>query len=385
MSCTKFILFNSGDTSVNFTYTKCSDNQIETQVELLPNERKSIWAINDNISFPNLFVGKIDIIEKSIFPITPSPTRTPYQQISPRPTKTPTRTPTPTPTKTPTSTPTSTPQSTSVSVTPTPSTTQMTTPVVRTGTFIDCCTGQPVYLTNIPDAISLTINNYYAFHVPELASGTRCFRYEVTGIFTPEYAVADYVGFYGLGTCVECQQQFLVDCQTPSTTPTSTPTKTPTSTPESTSASVTPTPSTTSTPTPSSRPTGCPYTLSSVAEANPSSGNTVWLVSSISGSTTNNPNTINEAYWNIFDSNGTDRTDFFSGFTGTSVFVSFTQNNETAVYSGNTSSFTTWYDTPTNTGFVFSNVSGSTVLITSASTVFNFDETVIINISNNNG
>lgn len=281
MPCTKFILFNSGDTSVNFTYTRCSDNQIESQVELLANERKTIWAINDNISFPILYTKNIEIIEKSIFPITPTPTRTPFQQISPRPTRTPTPTPTTTTTLTPTATRTPTPTTTT-----TPTTTE--TPIVTV---------------------------------------------------TPE-------------------------------TPTPTATRTPTPTP---------------TPTPSRTIIGCPYTLSSVAEANPSSGNTVWLVSSISGSTTNNPNTINEAYWNIFDSNGTDRTDFFSGFTGTSVFVSFTQNNETAVYSGNTSSFTTWYDTPTNTGFVFSNVSGSTVLITSASTIFNFDETVIINISNNNG
>jgi len=332
MSCTKFILFNSGDTSVNFTYTKCSDNQIETQVELLPNERKSIWVINDNISIPNLFIGKIDIIEKSIFPITPSPTRTPYQQISPRPTKTPTRTPTPTPS----TTPILTPESTSVSVTPTPSTTPTLTPESTSVSVTPTPSTTP---TLTPESTSVSVT-------PTPST---------TPTLTPE------------STSVSVTP-------TPSTTPTLTPTKTPTSTPTKTP-----------TPTPSSRSTGCPYTLSSVAEANPNSGNTVWLVSSISGSTTNNPNTINEAYWNIFDYNGTDRTDFFSGFTGTSVFVSFTQNNETAVYSGNTSSFTTWYDTPTNTGFVFSNVSGSTVLITSASTVFNFDETVIINISNNNG
>ena len=315
MPCTKFILFNSGDTSVNFTYTKCSDNQIETQVELLPNERKTIWAINDDISFPILYVGNIDIIEKSIFPITPTPTRTPFQQISPRPTKTPTPTPTTTKTPTPTSTKTPTPTSTK---TPTPTATGTQTPTT-TKTPTPTATGTPTPTST--------------------ASGT------------PIVTVTQ---------------------ETPTPTPTATGTPTPTTTK-------------TPTPTPSSTRTGCSYILSSVAEANPSSGNTVWLVSSISGSTTNNPNTINEAYWNTLDSNGTDRTDFFSGFTGTSVFVSFTQNNETAVYSGNTSSFTTWYDTPTNTGFVLSNISGSTVLITSASTIFNFDETVIINISNNNG
>jgi len=357
MSCIKIKLENSGDTPINFTYIKCSDNQIETQVELLPNEIKTIWATSESITYPNYFSNSVKIIETLEFPITPTPTRTPYQQITPRTTRTPTKTPTQTQTNTSTITPTKT---------PTPTRTPTNTPT-NTKTPTNTPTSTPTSSPTITDTPTSTPTNT---PTQTLTNTTPTISETPTSTPTPSPTITD------TPTSTPTPSPTITD------TPTSTPTNTPTPSPTITD---TPTSTPTNTPTPSRTITGCPYTLVSTGTITPTSGDSVFLLSSISGSTTNNPNLINEAYWNIIDVNGTDRTDFYTGFTGSSVFVSFTQNGETATYSGNSQSFNYWIDSPTNSGFVFSNISGSTILVTSASTIFNFDETIIINVSNNNG
>jgi hypothetical protein len=125
---------------------------------------------------------------------------------------------------------------------------------------------------------------------------------------------------------------------TPSVTPESTPNPTPTNTE---------TPTTTPTPTTSPIPvTGYGYNLVVLPYQSPSTGNTIFSVFSIpyppsEGTGTTNPNTfnINGVYWNSIDTNGNNRISYYSGMTGNSVMVYFTQNGDTATYSGTSSSF----------------------------------------------
>jgi len=191
----------------------------------------------------------------------------------------------------------------------------------------------------------------------------------------------------------------------PTSTPTLTPAPTSTPTPEPTS---TPTPEPTSTPTPT--PTsvigdnllqengddllqengnnilldlvGYPFNLVELPYTFPSSGNTI--INNIGGINTGdtNPNVFDDGsrglYWNDIDSDGVDRSSYFSQFTGQSITITMTQGSSTVIYSGDTNSLKYWVSSsPTNTGFVFgkgvgvppSNTpSGDTVLIQSGTT-----------------
>ena len=180
---------------------------------------------------------------------------------------------------------------------------------------------------------------------------------------------------------------------TPSVTPNVTVTPTPSVTPESTPAS-TPGSTLTPTPTPTASPipiTGYGYNLVVLPYAPPSSGNTIFPLFSINyppgeGTGTTNPNTfnINGVYWNEIDNLGGDRFEYYSGITGTSVMVYFTQNGNTAVYSGSSTSFT--YDGAP--GFIAFNYNpgarpGELTLIQSASTNFVTGQTVFISYITN--
>jgi hypothetical protein len=111
----KVSLTNTGDTVVYLNYQRLSDGMLENEVELNPNERKTIWYVNGTFSTD---IVNPPIVESNSsvwppIPLTPTPTRTPTQTPTntPTPTQTPTNTPTitPTPTNTPTITPTPTP------------------------------------------------------------------------------------------------------------------------------------------------------------------------------------------------------------------------------------------------------------------------------------
>jgi hypothetical protein len=160
---------------------------------------------------------------------------------------------------------------------------------------------------------------------------------------------------------------------TPTETPTSTPTETPTNTP---TPSVTPIPV-----------TGYGYNLVILPYNLPTSGNTIMTEQGIGESGTTDPNvfisTGNGIYFNSIDNTNTDRTDYFSGFTGQSVTITLTQNGDSAIYSGDTSAFQSWLFTG-GTGFSFgygigqSGSTGTTVLIQSATTGWVTGQTVYI-------
>ena len=161
---------------------------------------------------------------------------------------------------------------------------------------------------------------------------------------------------------------------TPSTTSTPTPSVTNTQTP-----SVTPT----LTPTPSTSPipvTGYSFNLVALPYNFPSSGNTIMNGAGGATSGTTDPNVLATGsrgiYWNSIDSDGINRTNYFSGFTGQSITITMSQTGSTAIYSGDTNSLKTWTSAPNN-GFVFGagigvppvgTPSGTAVLIQSAST-----------------
>jgi hypothetical protein len=99
MACSKYSLTNTGATPVNFNYQRCDDLMWEYQVNLDPNETKTIWIINGSYSTAPLFQSSVSLINYGAFPLPPTPT----------PSNTPTNTPTPSVTPTPTVTPTTQP------------------------------------------------------------------------------------------------------------------------------------------------------------------------------------------------------------------------------------------------------------------------------------
>jgi hypothetical protein len=172
---------------------------------------------------------------------------------------------------------------------------------------------------------------------------------------------------------------------TPSVTATNTPTLTNTETPTNT-PTLTETP--TNTPTPSTSPipvTGYGFNLIVLPYFFPVSGNTIMTNNPLNTGTTN-PNELTTSgrgiYWNSIDTDGIDRTSYFSQFTGQSVTITMSQTGSTAIYSGSTNAFQNWSGTTgsssgtTGTGFVFgtgistvpSGFTGTTVLIQSATT-----------------
>ena len=117
MACSKYTLTNSGTTAVNFNYRRCDDSMWEYQVNLDPNQTKNIWLIDETYDAAQIFESSIILVNNGVYPLTPTPTRTP--------TATPTNTPTPTVTPTNTATPTVTPTNTATPTnTPTPSSTE---------------------------------------------------------------------------------------------------------------------------------------------------------------------------------------------------------------------------------------------------------------------
>ena len=172
---------------------------------------------------------------------------------------------------------------------------------------------------------------------------------------------------------------------TPSVTPESTPTPTPSVTPESTPAS-TPGSTLTPTPTPTASPipiTGYGYNLVVEPYNSPTSGNTIFPNFSVTGATIGitNPNTfdINGIFWNEIDNLGSNRFSYYSGMTGTSVMAYFTQNGNTAIYSGSPTAFV-YQGAPGSVGFNYNPNPrpGQLTLIQSASTNFVTGQTVFI-------
>jgi hypothetical protein len=172
---------------------------------------------------------------------------------------------------------------------------------------------------------------------------------------------------------------------TPSVTPESTPTPTPSVTPESTPSS-TPGSTLTPTPTPTASPipiTGYGYNLVVFPYNSPTSGDTIFPNFSVTGATIGitNPNTfdINGIFWNEIDNLGSNRFSYYSGMTGTSVMAYFTQNGNTAIYSGSPTAFI-YQGAPGSVGFNYNPNPrpNQLTLIQSASTNFVTGQTVFI-------
>lgn len=190
-------------------------------------------------------------------------------------------------------------------------------------------------------------------------------------------------------------------CEAANTTPTPTPTITQTLTPSVTQTASatptnTPTPSTTSIPV-----TGYGYNLIALPYNFPASGNSIMNAQNPSqtGTTLINELNLNQRgfYFNSFDNLGVDRTSHYSQFTGQSVTITFTQNGDSAIYSGDSSSLRFWSGNTGNpaspipgTGFAFgtqvnlpSGTAGNAILIQSATTTWVTGATVYVSVEIN--
>jgi len=282
MACSKYILTNTGSTTINFNYRRCDDALWQYQVELLPNETKTIWLLDNTYS--SVFSNSIVLINQGNFPPpapsgTPTPTATPTMTPTPTITQTPTNTPTntltpsntPTNTLTPSNTPSQTPTNTPT-VTPTSTPTQTPT-VTPTSTPTQTPTETP---TNTPTMTNTPTKSRFIFNITSGSTPNIACSLGEAGIIYGEQelfddntqffnemvgpATIDMSGFYSISGVVV---QLLSNGQetggfnscsivptptqtsTPSETPTNTPSETPTNTP-----TVTPTETPTSTPTP---------------------------------------------------------------------------------------------------------------------------------------
>lgn len=326
---------------------------------------------------------------------TPTPTSTPTNTITPTNTETPTPSVTQTNTNTPTSTLTTTPTITSTqtltptqtsSNTPTPTPTQ--TPVgplsISFSNGQDACDffETPVNIleggyfltgTSLCDSIGFQLS-YYDNDIRFTGGTYTCWISDNTNYRQGLKYSSGLVEF--TDSCVSC-----------SVTPTPTTTITPTNTP-----TVTPTPSTSPIPV-----TGYSFNLVALPYNFPSSGNSI--MNGPGGATTGSTDVNVLAtggrgfYFNAIDSNGIDRTNYFSGFTGQSVTITLTQTGNTAIYSGDTNSFKDWFSSP-DSGFVFGagiglppsgTPSGVATLIQSATTQFTIGLPVYVSLVINPG
>lgn len=95
MTCIRYTLTNTGLTSINFSYRRCDDSMWEYQVELLPNQTKNIWFIENTFNIAKLFLPNLQITDLGPYaPIPTTPTPTPTISLTPQVTTTPTVTPT---------------------------------------------------------------------------------------------------------------------------------------------------------------------------------------------------------------------------------------------------------------------------------------------------
>lgn len=190
---------------------------------------------------------------------------------------------------------------------------------------------------------------------------------------------------------------------TPTPTATNTPTPTPTFTPTATATptatpippTATPTPTATATPTPTATPApgSCyTYTLVSLPYNFPTAGNSIMnnTPGFNSGSVDiNNLTTSGRGfYFNNIDDGAVDRSAYYSTFVGQNVTITFTQGSNTAIYTGDTTSFKSWTSGGIS-GFVFgtgigvpggSGPSGTATLVQASPSVFTIGLPVCVGV-----
>jgi len=417
MACTKYTLTNTGTTSVNFSYRRCDDAMWEYQVQLDPNQTKNIWAINGTYTIADYFKTELGTIVESVFPpqgsnVTPTPTAT----IAATPTNTPTNTQTQTPTVTPTNTQTQTPTNSSTpTITPTNTQTPTPTEPIRyqqvdichdeTDEQLVCdCPGVANIWTDAPTMSASTI----AFSDPtgpntgdpEGFYAQDGIVYEVSTGCGPGCTTGATITVFGPCGATPTPTATLTQTPTPSfgnsPTPTSSLTPTPTETPTPTNTETpTNTPTNTETPTPTLTQTPISLTGYSYGLIGsyivPNAGQTILQTGSPTSSATTNPNAIGynaisgstDLIWNHIDEFGRNSFNYYSQFTGQTIFVTISQTGSTAVYSGNTTSlrdggeiFSFGYH-PATTAFT----QGDVVLLSAAPTEWVTGVTVDISIS----
>jgi hypothetical protein len=198
---------NTGDTVVYLNYKRLSDGMLENEVELNPNQRKTIWYVEGTFSTDT---ENPPIVESGStwppIPLTPTPTRTPTQTPTNTPTNTPTPTQTPTPTRTPT-TPTPTPTPTTINCTTAITFSTGNAPIL----IYETCCGEIRTWLNLPPN-STNLNNPPGWQEDCIKVGS------VTG--------TDINNIAYIGTQCNC-----TPTPTPTVTPTPTLTRTPTPTP----------------------------------------------------------------------------------------------------------------------------------------------------------
>ena len=281
-------------------------------------------------------------------------------------------TPTPTPTET-------------LSVTPTPTSTP--TMYYYSVSGYSCgvsCTLVGSYTVMSPTPLTIG----YFYNNPE----NRGYTFEILSLIPAVGGAYDLTGEPGYADCVTACVGV-----TPTPTVTQTPTLTPTLTPTTTETpTLTPTPSVTAQPV-----TGYSFNLIQLPYNYPASGNTIMTGPTGSTSGTTNPNQMTSTnrgiYFNAIDTDGIDRTSYFSQFTGQSITITMSQTGSTAIYSGDSKAFQSWSGNTgdplspiAGKGFVFGYgisqpgyTSGTTVLIQSAPTDWATGQTVYISASLN--
>ena len=297
---------------------------------------------------------------------------TSYTSITPTPTST--LSVTPTPTATVTETPTNTP-----TLTQTPTSTDLSSVTTFT---ISGCTNLNVLVADLGPS-ALAPGDVFNF---TFTGGTPsgCYRIVEKTVASPADGATPLLFYVN---CAACEATLVTP--TPTTTSTPTPSVTNTQTP-----SVTPT----LTPTPSTSPipvTGYGFNLIVLPYNFPTTGNTIMTEAPGTTSGTTNPNqmtSINRGiYFNSIDTDGIDRTSYFSQFTGQSITITMSQTGSTAIYSGSSTAFQS-YNNSGSTGFLFGYgiaqsgyTSGTTVLIQSATTNWVTGQTVYISAEINVG
>jgi hypothetical protein len=372
MACKKSIITNNlGRVSV-ISYTRCNDNFVVNNYEIQIGETVNIWYVDGTYktAFSNLTIDStIEWPPVTQTPSSSSTTPTPTPSVTATQTQTPTNPITDTPTPTPTVTPTNTPTN---SGTPTPTVTETPTNTpTNSGTPTPTVTETP---TNTPTGTIGVTPTETPTNTP-------------TNSETPTPTVTE--------TPTETPTNTPTNSETPTPTVTETPTETPTNTP-------TPTETPTNTPTPTETPTpvtGYGFNLVATPYNVPTISGTS-IISNVapinSGDT--NPNVFANGapnpqgfYFNPIDNTGVDRTNYFSGFTGQSITITFNQTGSTSIYSGDTNSLQTWSLSGV-TGFQFgegissgpSGLTGNTILIQSATTSWTIGVPVYVSVEVNN-
>jgi hypothetical protein len=358
MACTKYTLTNTGTTSVNFSYRRCDDTMWEYQVQLNPNQTKNIWAIDGTYTIADYFKPEIGNIIESVFPPdAPNPTPTPTATVPVTPTNTPTLTQTPTPTE-----PIRYQQE---NICHDETDEQF---VCDCPQFASIWTDQP---TMSASTIAFSDPNGPNTGNPEGYYAQGGVIYQVSTGCGPGCTTGGTISTLGACGATPTPTATLTQTPTPSigisptptasitATPTVTPTNTQTPTNTETSTS-TPTPTNTETPTmtptntgtptltpsPTPFPTGYTYTLIGTYTV-PGGGQVILQTGSPTASATTNPNLIGfnalsgstDLIWDsVQDIYGRNGVNYYSQFTGQTVFATISQTGSTAIYSGNTTS-----------------------------------------------